>query len=100
MRAAAGFDAYDAVGIDCAAASDDFGVLLGEDVVGDSRNRIMSPEFATEFDQKRGLARANGAGDAEADGVPAAGAATKTPVEAEKPVTVEAAQAAYLKLFG
>ena len=66
MGAAAGLDAADALGRQCALPHQKLGVLLGVDVVGDDRQIDRRPQLAAERIHQRGLAAADRPGDADA----------------------------------
>ena len=68
VRAAAGLDAEDAFGRERAGAGQELGVLLGVDVVGDRGDVVVVAEALAERIHQRGLAGADGAADADAEG--------------------------------
>ena len=69
VRAAAGLDADDALLGEGAAAHQELGVLLGVDVVGDDGDVEPIAQLLAQRIDQRGLARADGAGDADAKGL-------------------------------
>ena len=69
MRAAAGLDADDALLGQRPAAHQELGVLLGVDVVGDDGDVVAVAQALAQRIDQRGLARADGAGDADAKGL-------------------------------
>src|SRR5271155_5625865 len=65
MRAAAGLDAHDAVGIERARLDENARVLLRIDVVGDRGDFELAAQALAELLHQRGLAGADGAADAD-----------------------------------
>ena len=68
VRAAAGFDAGDALGHERAGAHQIFGVPFGVDVVGDGGDLVAVAQPLAQRVHQRGLARADRAADADAQG--------------------------------
>jgi len=64
VRAAAGFHAEDAVGIQGFVAQEEVGVFPGVDVVGDYGDVVVVPEGFAQLAQQRGFTGADGAADA------------------------------------
>ena len=75
VRAAAGFHAGDAIGGERARAHQIFGVPLGVDVVGDGGDFVSVAQLLAQQIHQRGLAGADRAADADAQGSVRIGAA-------------------------
>ena len=68
VRAAAGLDAEDALGRQRAGAGEELGVFPGIDVVGDRGDVVAVAQALAQRIHQRGLARADRAADADAQG--------------------------------
>ena len=68
VRATAGLDADDAVGLERAGARQELGVLLGVDVVGDDGDVVVVAHRLAQALDQSGLARADRAADAHPEG--------------------------------
>ena len=68
VRAAAGLDADDALGLERPGAGQELGVFLGVDVVGDDGDVVVAAHLLAQPLDQRGLARPDRAADTDAQG--------------------------------